>query len=264
MSTEDKKTCCGGNCQNCDLILWKNPTETGKIFFGSIISLLILKKVNLLTFFTKLIYTILLTTGSIEFVSKIFLGQGLVTKYGIKECPNTVAIVKPIFDAFLKQLPVKQAKFRMLVFAQVPKNTFKAAFVFYLLNKLFSWFSVWTIIFGIDIAIFTLPIFYKTYQKEIDAYVVKTYNCVKSKSEEQCKVVFKKLEPTLKKCKPLEKYLNKFTATQANVTPESTTANLAGDVGISTGSELPNVPKTEPVANESNETTEFESNPVEN
>lgn len=251
---------------NCDLVLWKNPIETGKIFFGSIIALLVLKKVNLLTFFTRIIYTVLLTTGSIEFVSKVFLGQGLVTKYGIKECPNTVAIIKPYIDSFLKQLPVKQAKFRMLVFAQVPKNTFKAAFVFYLLNKLFSWFSVWTIIFGIDVALFTLPIFYKTYQKEIDSYVVKTYNCVRSKSEEQCKVMCKKLEPTLKKCKPLEKYLNKCCATKSNITPESTTVNLASNVGVSSGSELPNVPKTEPIATQTSETTTgFESHqPVEN
>ena len=149
------------NC-NCDLLLWKNPIETGKYFFGSILTLLILKKVNLITFFLKLFYTIFLTTGTIEFLSKAFLGQGLITKYGIKECPNTVAIIKPYFDEFLKNLPVKQAKFRMLVFAQVPKNTFKAALIAFALHKLFSWFSVRTILVVSVLAMFTIPIVYVT------------------------------------------------------------------------------------------------------
>lgn len=259
------------NC-NCDLLLWKNPVKTGKVFFGAILALLVLKKVNLITFFLRVFYTIFLTTGSIEFLSKAFLGQGLVTKYGINDCPNTVGLIKPYFDAFLKNLPVKQAKMRMLVMAQVPKNTFKAAFVTYLLHKLFSWFSVWTLLFVGVLATFTLPVVYTTYQKEIDETVGSACNTIKHKSNQTCNQVCEKIEPHVKNIGPLNAIVQncckQSNATAAATTPaagisaESTTTKLAADVPITTstssttGIDLPNVPETklEPTTQEFAET----------
>ncbi|CAL9731295.1 hypothetical protein MOUN0_L05534 [Monosporozyma unispora] len=250
------------NC-NCDLLLWKNPIETGKYFFGSILTLLILKKVNLITFFLKLFYTIFLTTGTIEFLSKAFLGQGLITKYGIKECPNTVAIIKPYFDEFLKNLPVKQAKFRMLVFAQVPKNTFKAALIAFALHKLFSWFSVWTILFVSVLAMFTLPIVYVTYQKEIDSMLNCACTTIKTKSNQICNQICNKVEPTIKKIGPLNTLLNNYKQKQG-ISNDSTTTKLAAEVPISsstsTGIDLPNVPNSNP---ESTSTKEFNDSEIQ-
>ncbi|CCC68351.1 hypothetical protein NCAS_0B02670 [Naumovozyma castellii] len=236
---ENTKKCCP---PECDILLWKNPIETGKIFGGALVALLILKKVNLITFFLRVFYTIFLTTGSIEFLSKLFLGQGLITKYGIKDCPNTVGYLKPHIDCFLKQLPVKQAKMRKLVFAYSPKKTFHAAFTFYLLHKLFSWFSVWTLLFVGVIAAFTSPLTYCTYQKEIDAVVEHLCQCAKAKSNEVCKLACEKSKPLCdkleKKCGPLCKFIKaKLPAstgatTTSTITPESTTAKLASQVPI--------------------------------
>lgn len=251
---EQKKKC---NC-DCDLLLWKNPIETGKIFFGSLIALLILKKVNLITFFLRVGYTILLTTGTIEFVSKAFLGQGLVTKYGIKECPNTVGMIKPHIDEFLKQLPVKQAKVRMLVFASVPKNTFKAAVTLYLLHKLFSIFSLWTLLVLVDLAVFTLPIVYKTYQKEIDAAVQQGCKLTKQKTTEYSNLVCQKIKPHLEKVGPLKSLVEKCQQ-RSSAAPTSSTAKLASQVPLestaktSSAQVLPNVPATEPLSNATKE-----------
>lgn len=239
------------NCGNChsDLLLWKNPIETGKVFFGSILALLILKKVNLITFFLRVFYTIFFTTGTIEFLSKAFLGQGLVTKYGIKECPNTVAIIKPYLDSILKQLPVKQAKMRMLVFAYVPKNTFKAALTTYCLHKLFSWFSLWTLLFVADLIIFTLPIVYKTYQKEIDSILNKLTVCAKEKSSHCSKQLCDKIEPHIKKIGPLNTLLQNYKKKNATEKTEETTTTTTAS---STGVDLPKVPETEPSTQEFN------------
>lgn len=229
------------NC-NCDLLLWKNPVETGKIFFGSILALLILKKVNLITFFLRVFYTVFLTTGTIEFVSKAFLGQGLVTKYGVKECPNTVGMIKPYVDNILKQLPVKQAKMRMLVFAYVPKNTFKAALVTYCLHKLFSWFSLWCLLFVGDLAIFSLPIIYKTYQTEIDAVLTKGCKCGKTKINQVSKQICDAVEPHVKKIGPLNKFLQNLK--KSNETPVETPVETSS--ATTTGTDLPSVPETKP------------------
>ncbi|CCF58424.1 hypothetical protein KAFR_0E02720 [Kazachstania africana CBS 2517] len=245
-TTTKKNSNCG-----CDLLLWKNPIETGKYFFGSLIVLLILKKVNLITFFLRCGYTILLTTGSIEFVTKIFLGQGLVTKYGIKECPNTVAFIKPHLDQFLKYLPVYQAKMRMLVFAYVPKNTFKAALALYCLHKLFSWFSIWCLFFMADLVIFTAPIVYKTYQTEIDACVAHSCKVAKAKSNECSKLACEKIKPYVEKIAPLNKILKTRESSE-------TTAQMAGAVPVketssATSSALPTAPTNEPINNETKE-----------
>ena len=250
-TTSSTKKC---QCE-CDILLWKNPVETGKYFFGSIIALLILKKVNLITFLLRVLYTVFLTTGTLEFLTKIILGQGIVTKYGIKECPNTVGLIKPYVDEILKQLPVQQAKMRMLVFAYVPKNTFKAAGIAYCLHKFFSWFSVWTILFVADLLAFTLPIVYHTYQKEIDAQLECACKTIKKESNKYSQLACDKIKPHLEKL-GLSKYLQTSSAA-----PNSTSAKLAANVPIvdstsatTTSADLPSVPSNGP---DSSATKEF-------
>lgn len=143
-----------------DLLLWKNPIETGKYFGLSLLVLLILKKVNLITFFLRVLYTVIFTTGAIEFVSKVVLGQGIVSKYGLKQCPNVVGCLRPRIEDLLNHLPAYQARLRTLVFAEEPKQNLKAGVVLYFLHKFFSWFSVWTIVFLGVISAFTLPLIY--------------------------------------------------------------------------------------------------------
>lgn len=244
---------------NCDLLLWRNPVETGKVFGGLLVSLLVLKKVNLITFFLKFLYMVFLTTGSIEFASKLFLGQGLVTKYGIKECPDIVGFLKPRIDQALTQLPVHQAKLRKLVFAASPKRTLKAAGVTYVAHKLFSVLSLWTFLFVSVIFTFTLPLIYKTYQKEIDATAAKGVQVAKSKASEVQNAACEKASPYIKqldeKLGPVSGFVkSKLPATRtagSTVGPEATTTKLAAQVPIeeptsakTSSASFPSVPST--------------------
>ncbi|AET39903.1 Rtn1p Ecym_5124 [Eremothecium cymbalariae DBVPG len=196
---------------SCDLLLWKNPVQTGKVFGGLLFLLLVLKKVNLITFFLKVGYSILFVNSTVEFVSKLVLGQGLTTKYGVKECPNIVGMLRPKIEEFLVQFPVYQAHVRRLVFAASPRQSFKAAGVLYVLHKLVSVLSLWTLVFIGVIATFTLPIVYKTYQKEIDGTVQQGVVLAKQKSIELQKIASEKAAPYMeqldKRLGPVSQYL---------------------------------------------------------
>ncbi|SCW04056.1 LAFE_0H04940g1_1 [Lachancea fermentati] len=225
---------------SCDLLLWRNPIESGKVLGGILVGLLIIKKVNLITFVLRVIYTVMLTTASVEFLSKLFLGQGLVTKYAPSDCVDIVSLLKPRIDECLKQLPALQTKARKLALASSPKCTFKAAGVFYVLHKFFGFFSLWTILFVGTIGAFTLPFVYQTYQKEIDATVAHGVEVGKAQASALQSTVTEKASPYVKqldeKLGPVSKFVkSKLPATRtagSTVTPESTTAKLAADVPL--------------------------------
>ncbi|GCE98288.1 hypothetical protein ZYGM_004220 [Zygosaccharomyces mellis] len=234
-----------------DLLLWKNPIETGKYFGLSLLVLLILKKVNLITFFLRVLYTVIFTTGAIEFVSKVVLGQGIVSKYGLKQCPNVVGCLRPRIEDLLKHLPAYQARLRTLVFAEEPKQNLKAGVVLYFLHKFFSWFSVWTIVFLGVISAFTLPLIYYTHQEEIDSAVNEGLKIARAKSAELSKIVSEKSQPYLEKLDsnlgPVSKfiktqYANAYRAgsgaqTTSSAAPQASTAGLASKVPLEPGSE---------------------------
>ncbi|SCU95600.1 LANO_0E10814g1_1 [Lachancea nothofagi CBS 11611] len=233
---------------SCELLYWRNPVETGKVFGGALVALLVLKKVNLITFMLRAFYTAMLTTASVEFLSKLFLGQGLVTRYGLQSCPDTVGFLKPRIDAFLTKYPSYQAEFRRVVMAQSPKRTFKAAGVFYVLHMVFSIMSLWTALFVGTIATFTLPVVYKTFQKEIDATVAQGVEAGKHHASALQSTVAEKTSPYVKqldeKMGPVSGFIkSKLPATRvagSNVTAESSTAKLAAQVPF----EEPAVAKT--------------------
>ena len=62
------------------------------------------------------------------------------------------------------------------------ETTLKAAGISYILYKLTSWFSLYTLIFIFVVLIFTVPVIYKTYKKEIDAAVADITKTIKTKS----------------------------------------------------------------------------------
>ncbi|QLQ81927.1 hypothetical protein HG537_0G01810 [Torulaspora globosa] len=253
--------------EGCGLLLWKNPVETGKVFGGLLVGLLIVKKVNLITFFLRVLYTVVFITGSLEFVTKLLLGQGLVSAYGPKECPNTVGILRPQIDKVLLKLPVLQAKMRKLMFAYQPKNNFKAAVVLFFLHKFFSWFSVWTIAFVGVIGAFTVPLVYSIFQTEIDSAVDSGIRVAKTKTGEFSSMASEKTKPYLEsldsKLGPVSKFV-KSQYHQANtVTPQSTTSKMAAEVPLepeqrsqghsSSSAAFPAAPTTEPLGQETHE-----------
>ncbi|SCU87029.1 LAME_0D08482g1_1 [Lachancea meyersii CBS 8951] len=244
---------------SCDLMYWRNPVETGKVFGGALVALLVLKKVNLITFVLRILYTTMFATASVEFLSKLFLGQGLVTRYGIQSCPNVVGFLKPRIDTALTQLPPAMAKFRTTLMAQSPKTTFKASGVLYVLCKLFSVMSLWTTLLVGTIAAFTLPVVYKTFQKEIDATVAQGVEAGKHHASALQSTVSEKASPYMKqldeKMGPVSGFIkSRVPATRvggSNVTAESSTAKLAAQVpfeepaqATTSSADFPTVPST--------------------
>ncbi|SCU81206.1 LAMI_0B05182g1_1 [Lachancea mirantina] len=219
----------------CELLYWKNPVETGKVFGGALVALLFVKKVNLITVLLRLAYTVMLATGSVEFASKMFLGQGLVSKYGPQQCPNIVGCVKPSVDAAFEKFPKYQAQLRQLVFAAKPQATLRAAAVLYVVHKLYSLMSLWTMLFVGTIGVFTVPMVYKTYQREIDATVAQGVEAGKQQAQALQSTVSEKAGPYVKqldeKLGPVSKFM-KSKANAAGIAPQSTTSKLAADVPL--------------------------------
>ncbi|AMD20990.1 HEL291Cp [Eremothecium sinecaudum] len=239
---------------SCDLLLWKNPLETGKVFGGLVVALLILKKVNLVTFFLRVLYTTLFASSTIEFVSKVVLGQGLVTKYGVKECPNLPGMLRPKMEEFLKQLPYYQSQMRQLLFAASPQHSFKAAGVLYILHKLISTVRLWPLLMIGVVSTFSLPLVYKTYQREIDSAVEHGVKTAKTKSAEFQQIASEKASPYVKqveeKLGPISQYLSPKSPSSSNAAsavPLSTASSRVSEpsYGSASGSSFPKVPSAE-------------------
>ena len=77
-----------------------------------------------------------------------------------------------------------EESFNKIVYSHDIETTLKAAGISYILYKLTSWFSLYTLIFIFVVLIFTVPVIYKTYKKEIDAAVADITKTIKTKSAE--------------------------------------------------------------------------------
>lgn len=134
----------------------------------------------------------------------------------------------------------------------------KGAGICYIIYKITSWFSLYTITFVVFILAFTLPTIYLHNKKPIDDAVAKTSLVAKEKASEYSKVAGNKLEPQLKKLAeksgPLKPYIsgivdklseaNKGTAKKGKSTEEDfvDSAKEAATSASSTGSaKYPNV-----------------------
>ncbi|KAH3902111.1 related to Reticulon-like protein 1 [Saccharomycodes ludwigii] len=195
-------------CNHCDLLLWKNPVETGKVFGGLLLLLIFIKKINFITGTLTIFYYVTFITSVVEIVTKKFMGQGLITRISPKTCPNIVSLIKPKIDRFLVELPKYQAQFRELIFANKPCLSLKASVVAYVSCKILSLFTLWTFSLLAVFGTFTLPLVYAKNQEVIDEHVARVVKLTKQKTNEYSDLCCKKLETT-----PLGKYLPKKTDT---------------------------------------------------
>ena len=169
----------------CYLLTWKDPIHTGKVFGSIVFGLLIFKSVNLVNIFFHASYVALLLSAAAEYVGKLLTGKGFVTNY-FKQSPTAKSSYSEKFNkeflptiADLNTQIEKQVK--KVVFAQDIESTLKAAGISYILYKVTSFVSLYSLfIFAIGF-FFTVPYIYTTYQKEIDAAVGKYTSCAKAK-----------------------------------------------------------------------------------
>lgn len=238
----------------CYVLGWHDPVATGKLFF-SIIAGLILVKVNVVSIGFHALYIALLLSAAAEYIGKLVTGQGFVTKYlGTKPKSQAQTFRKTVLPAIGDFAGAAETEIYKVVFAQDIESTLKAAGVSYILYKLTSWFSVYTLVFATVLLAFSFPPFYQRNKKEIDAAVAQYTKLAKDKASEAYAVAHKKAAPHLetlsKKSGPVGSFLqSKFpTRTAGSTVNSKPTAPVAEKTtGVSTGaSQFPLVPQSAP------------------
>jgi len=217
----------------CYLLTWKDPVLTGKVFGSIVVSLVVLKYINLINLFFRGAYVGLLLSAAAEYAGKLVTGQGFVTKYK----PAAKSYAKQFNDAFLPQLADLNLKieeeFQKIVYSHDIETTLKAAGLSYLLFKLTSWFSLFTLVAASVVILFTVPVIYQSNKKEIDAAVAEFSKLVKSKTAEYTdkahKAAAPHIETIVKSTGPVGKFVkSKFPTRTAGSTVGDSTATTFG------------------------------------
>ncbi|SGZ46575.1 CIC11C00000001808 [Sungouiella intermedia] len=249
----------------CALLTWQDPVATGKVF-GALIGALILFKVNVAPLVFHGLYIGLLVAAAAEYAGKLLTGQGFVTKYlGNRPKSHSQTFRKQVLPAVGDVAGALEAYVHKVAFAQDIESTLKAAGVSYILYKLTSWFSVYSLLIVTVLLAFSFPPFYQANKKEIDAAVAQYTKIVKDKTSEYTALAHKKAAPHLetlsKKSGPLGSFIqSKFPTRTAGSTVNSPTAATTAPVstsattkpvvepatGVSTGSSFPLVPQSAP------------------
>lgn len=267
-------TCSHQDCEVFQLITWQDPVKTGKVFGAVVLALIALKKGNPLNWFFHVAYIGFILVAIAEYAGKIITGQGLVLKYKPAShkslSPRLKNEVLPaVADAFAKF----EDKFLRVAYGQDFECTLRAAGMSFLLYKITSWFSLYTLVTFAVLVIFTVPAIYVRNKKEIDAAVSHYTKVIKEKTGEATKDIRKQLQPHIdnlaKKSGPVGNFFQqKFPTRTAGSTvgaSQSTSYGTGADAhtasapahaassGVSThatsaahsgASQFPNVPQT--------------------
>ena len=123
-------------------------------------------------------------SAAAEYSGKLITGKGFLANFK----PTGKLYAKRFNDEVLPELANfnvhLEESFNKIVYSHDIETTLKAAGISYILYKLTSWFSLYTLIFIFVVLIFTVPVIYKTYKKEIDAAVADITKTIKTKSAE--------------------------------------------------------------------------------
>ncbi|OWB54065.1 hypothetical protein B5S27_g5692 [[Candida] boidinii] len=195
------KTCCGGACMTksgCSLLTWKDPIISGRIFGALIGSLLFIKFFNIFTVFFYTSAVALAVSAIAEYTGKVATGTGFITRFR----PATVECLGKSVDTYAAHIVTVlkkfETEFQNLIYSANISNTLKAAGYSYILYKLTTWFSIWTLVFTSVLVAFTVPPIYLKYQTEIDDAVVTYCKVAQDKAAEYQKIASEKATPYLK------------------------------------------------------------------
>ncbi|XBW36502.1 hypothetical protein QEN19_002079 [Hanseniaspora menglaensis] len=195
-------TCCN---KNCEILLWKNPIESGKILGAALLAILLIKNLKF-THIISLVYKVAFTFAVLNIVSAKAVKYQVITKYvQPSKCPNIVGFVKPKIDSFLINLPGYQLKFRTFLFAENPFYTAKISAILFVAAKLLNTLSFTTILLIAVLGAFSLPLAYNKNQKVVDEQV-----------EKVAKLVSEKIDAS-----PLKPYLAKFNSSYSTASAAS-------------------------------------------
>ncbi|EEQ39925.1 hypothetical protein CLUG_04053 [Clavispora lusitaniae ATCC 42720] len=232
------------------LLTWKDPVATGKVF-GAIIGALLLVKINVANHFFHLAYIGLLAAAAAEYAGKLVTGQGFVTKYVGTPKSHSKVFKESVLPALADASECAEKRLHKIIFAQDIEATLKAAGAAYILFKLTSWFSVYSLIFTSVLLTFSVPLVYQSNKKEIDAAVAQYSKIAKEKSAEYTKIAHDKAAPHIdafiKKSGPVGNFIqSKFSTRTAGSTVGAKPAQEPATGYSSGSSQFPDVPSAAP------------------
>ncbi|CAK7905987.1 hypothetical protein CAAN1_14S02344 [[Candida] anglica] len=179
----------------CSLLTWKDPVQTAKVFGGIVTTLIVFKFVNLFNLFFHLAYLGLLAAAAAEYAGKLVTGQGFVTKYKPGTKSFAAKFNADVLPSIAKFNTKVEAEVQNIVYAHDIETTLKAGGISYILYKLTSWFSLYTLVFSAVVLTFTVPAAYFHNKKEVDAAIHQYSQCAQAKFSELTKVAHEKAAP---------------------------------------------------------------------
>lgn len=219
------------------LLTWKDPIKTGKVFGTLVVSLIVLKSVNLLSLFFRLGSIALISSAIAEYAGKLVTGTGFVTRY--RPSYNKTFSIKTsnFLQSFSKDLPALEEEGQKLLYSFNIENTLKASGLFYILYKITSWLSLYKLIFISTVLTFTLPAIYENYQDEINEAVVKFSGIAKEKAGEYSQIASEKAAPYLKQADEKLGPVSKFIKQKYQVRTASTTVGEQNASAFTSGAQ---------------------------
>ncbi|KAG7855397.1 hypothetical protein KL939_004572 [Ogataea angusta] len=249
----EAKTCCGGACvskSGYDLLTWKDPSVSGKVFGSLVGSLLLLKSVNLLSIVFYISAFVLAVSALGEYAGKLATGQGFVTRFR-PEYKNVIGQYAEEYASHAANL-IKNAELKLqeIVYSKDIDSTLKVAGVAYILYKLTSWFTLWTLLFTATLTAFSVPPVYLKNQRQIDDAIVTYTKVAKDKLAELLQLIKEKTGPALENA---EKKLGPVGSFIRSKVPVRTAGSTVGDIPASnstasTAQSAPSVPSAAPSA----------------
>lgn len=194
-------------------------------------------------------------SAAAEYLGKLLTGQGFITKYK----PTNKSYAKILNEEFLPcvaKLNVKaEDKIQEILYAHDIETTLKGAGISYILYKITSLFSLFTLITAGVVILFTIPAIYVRNKKEIDAAVAQYTKVAKDKTSEYTKLAQEKAAPHIdnlvKKTGPVGSFIaSKIpTRTAGSTVGTGKETSFANDAQPSTAtttgaSQFPNVPES--------------------
>ncbi|KAI5965828.1 uncharacterized protein KGF55_001191 [Candida pseudojiufengensis] len=264
-----------------NLLTWKNPIYTGKIFGSILFGLIIFKTINWIKIIFHLSYILLLISASIEYLGKLITGKGFITNYKLRTAnqkSGNVSIAKKFNNEILPiigSINIEIEEFlKKIFYASDIETTLKSSGISYILFKLTTYISLFNLFVISIILLFTLPFIYTNNKKEIDSAIAKYTDFTKTKIEELTSQAHKSAGPYLndliKKLGPIGEFIQQkiptrtagstvgnskatsygtaadthgSTTTPSGSTTTTTKPSTETSTGVSTGrSQFPNAP----------------------
>lgn len=245
------------------LLTWKDPQKTAKVFGISIATLLSLKYVNLINLFFRFAFITLFASAAAEYVGKVVTGTGFASRFRPAQANRLSKLASEYSPKFQSCAANFEKDVVGITFSADIEKTLKIAALSFVLYKITSWFSLYTILLSSLILTFTVPAVYVTYQKEIHQISEKYLSLAKSKAAEYKDIAIKESKPYISqvnaKLAPVTDKIGAYfpknrtagTTVGASPVPQHTepvpVATSSGS-NIHTTTALPKAPTSEPLS----------------